>query len=228
MSIDRTTSLPVEWEVTVEAMAETQPRVPYLDPLALPEEIQEELQPYFQRSLDNWGAVPRFLRMLGHCPPLVEMWMLFDVKVRQAYLEKDPEYVKVQQLVIIKTSILNHSINCTGHNVDLGRSVGLSWEQIDLLVDDGWKRSDLFTERERAAIRWAEAVTTHRAKEDEEAFDQMNRHFTERQIVELTFICGLWNCSGRFDALHLMVEPPDERIRFQPGSQPSKGDSHGA
>lgn len=206
-------------------MADTEPRVPYLDPCALPEELQEELQPYFQRSLDKWGTVPRFLRMLGHCPTLVEMWMLFDVKVRQAYLEQDPEYVMIQQLVIIKTSILNHSINCTGHNVDLGRSVGLSWEQIDLLVDSGWKHSDLFTERQRAAIRWAEVVTTHRAKEDEWAFRQMKRHFTDRQIVELTFICGLWNCSGRFDALHLMVEPPDERIRFQPESRDGAHDS---
>ena len=44
----------------------------------------------------------------------------------------------------------------------------------------------------------------------------MQRHFTTRQIVELTFICGMWNLSGRVaEALRLVVEPPGRRIAFQ-------------
>jgi len=44
----------------------------------------------------------------------------------------------------------------------------------------------------------------------------MKKHFTTRQIVELTFICGMWNLSGRVaEALHLVVEPPGKRISFQ-------------
>jgi alkylhydroperoxidase family enzyme len=46
----------------------------------------------------------------------------------------------------------------------------------------------------------------------------MQKHFTTRQIVELTFLCGMWNLSGRVaEALHLVVEPPGKRITFQPG-----------
>ena len=44
----------------------------------------------------------------------------------------------------------------------------------------------------------------------------MQRHFNTRQIVELTFLCGMWNLSGRVaEALHLIVEPPGRRIAFQ-------------
>ena len=63
-----------------------------------------------------------------------------------------------------------------------------------------------------------------RAKGNEEAFEAMRRHFTTRQIVELTFICGMWNLSGRVaEALHLVVEPSGHRIAFQAEDMP--GDS---
>jgi len=59
-------------------------------------------------------------------------------------------------------------------------------------------------------------VTHLRAKQNEAAFAAMQKHFTPRQIVELTFICGMWNLSGRVaEALHLVVEPPGKRISFQ-------------
>ena len=51
----------------------------------------------------------------------------------------------------------------------------------------------------------------------------MQRHFTTRQVVELTFLCGMWNLSGRVaEALHLVVEPPGRRITF-----PREGDAVG-
>lgn len=59
-------------------------------------------------------------------------------------------------------------------------------------------------------------MTHLRAKGNEAAFAEMQKYFTARQIVELTFICGMWNLSGRVaEALHLVVEPPGQRIAFQ-------------
>lgn len=64
-------------------------------------------------------------------------------------------------------------------------------------------------------------MTHLRAKEDDAAFEAMRKHFTTRQIVELTFICGMWNLSGRVaEALHLVVEPPGKRIAFQKKDMP--------
>lgn len=87
---------------------------------------------------------------------------------------------------------------------------------MSLLPGDEWRDSDLFTDKEKASIWWADEVTHLRAKQNVAAFEAMKKHFTNRQIVELTFICGMWNLSGRIaEALHLVVEPPGKRIVFQ-------------
>jgi alkylhydroperoxidase family enzyme len=71
-------------------------------------------------------------------------------------------------------------------------------------------------DRQKAAIRWAEAVTLMQARDDDEAFVAMRKHFNEKQIVELTVFCGMWNYSNRLcEALHVDLERPDKRIEFQ-------------
>ncbi len=85
---------------------------------------------------------------------------------------------------------------------------------------DGWRDSELFNEKEKAAICWAEEVTNLTAKGNDAAFGAMKKHFSTEQLVSLTLICGLWNLTGRVaEALHLVVEPPGERIAFQEGSE---------
>lgn len=92
----------------------------------------------------------------------------------------------------------------------------MTQEQIDLLDGDDWKDSDAFSNKEKAAIGWADEVTHLRAKGNDAAFAAMQSHFSTRQIVELTFLVGMWNLSGRVaEALHLVVEPPGKRIAFQ-------------
>ncbi len=100
--------------------------------------------------------------------------------------------------------------------MELGRALGLSQEQINLLEGDGWRDSEAFDEKEKAVVRWADEVSKLTAKNNDFAFAEMKKHFTDRQIVELTFICGMWHLSGRLaEALHLVVEPPGGRIEFQ-------------
>lgn len=105
-----------------------------------------------------------------------------------------------------------------GHNVELGPGLGLSDAQIDLLTGNGWRDSELFSNKERAAFCWADDATNLRAKQNRAAFEAMQEHSNARQIVELTVLCGMWNLSGRVaEALHLVVEPPGKRIEFQDG-----------
>ena len=100
--------------------------------------------------------------------------------------------------------------------MELGRALGLSQEQLNLLEGDGWRDSEAFDEKEKAVVRWADEVSKLTAKNNDFAFAEMKKHFTDRQIVELTFICGMWHLSGRLaEALHLVVEPPGGRIEFQ-------------
>lgn len=91
---------------------------------------------------------------------------------------------------------------------------------MDLVSGDGWRQSDLFNDREKAVIGWAEAVTRLTAKRDESAWQAMLRNFSVKDVVALTAIAGFTNCSNRVaEALHLLPEAPGERIKFQNASK---------
>ncbi|NQV82799.1 MAG: hypothetical protein HQ494_03165 [Rhodospirillales bacterium] len=111
MVVDHSTGLAADMGITDEMMAHPDPRVPLIDSENIPEELQAELAPAFEWSKQMWGTVPRFLRMLGHAPVAVEAWLLMDQKIRIDYLEKDPDYVKIEELVIVKTALLTECNN---------------------------------------------------------------------------------------------------------------------
>jgi alkylhydroperoxidase family enzyme len=62
----------------------------------------------------------------------------------------------------------------------------------------------LFTERQLAAIRYAEIMTTSARDIDEELWDQVQAQFDDGEIVEISTVIGLFNFFNRYaDALQL-------------------------
>jgi alkylhydroperoxidase family enzyme len=181
-----------------------------------PDEADPETRRVYDGVLKQWGRISNFSKVLAHQPAALEGWMLPNEKIRLANVKADPDYVKIQQLVIIKTSALNQSAYCMSHNVPLGRKIGLTREQIAAAQSGDYMSSPDLDARQKAAVRWAEAVTQMTARDDEAAFAEMKKHFSEKQIVELTVFCGMWNYSNRpCEALHVDLEHPDKRIDFQ-------------
>jgi hypothetical protein len=111
MPIDHNTSLTPEMGITEEMMAKPEPRVPLIDPEHIPEALRAELEPAYRWSREIWGTVPRYLQMLGHAPAAVEAWLLLDQKLRTDYLETDPDYVRIEELVIVKTALATECNN---------------------------------------------------------------------------------------------------------------------
>ncbi len=181
-----------------------------------PETAEGEAKEVYDGVVRQWGRISNFSKVLAHQPAALAGWMLPNQSIRLNNVKSDPDYVKIQQLVIIKTSALNRSAYCMSHNVPLGRKVGLTAEQIAAAQGDSYMTSPHLDDRQKSAVRWAEAVTTMRARDDDDAFAAMKKHFTEKQIVELTVFCGMWNYSNRLcEALHVDLEHPDKRIEFQ-------------
>ena len=181
-----------------------------------PAEAQGEAKRVYDHVLKQWGRISNFSRVLAHQPATLEAWALANDAIRLANVKTDPAYVKIQQLVIIKTSALNSSAYCMSHNVPLGKKMGLSDEQIAAVRGDKYMDSPLFDDRQKAAIRWADVVTNMTARDDDKAYAAMKEHFSEKQIVELTVFCCMWNYSNRLcEALHVDLEHPDMRITFQ-------------
>jgi alkylhydroperoxidase family enzyme len=184
-----------------------------------PEDADAETRKVYDDVIKQWGRISNFSQILAHQPAPLAGWMLPNEAIRLRNVKADPDYVKIQQLVIIKTSALNRSAYCMSHNVPLGRKLGLSEAQVKAAQGDAYMSSPDLDERQKAAIRWAEAVTLMQAHDDDIAFAALKRHFTEKQIVELTVFCGMWNYSNRLcEALHVDLERPDKRIEFQDDS----------
>ncbi len=59
--------------------------------------------------------------------------------------------------------------------------------------------SDLFSERERAALGYAEAMTVTGRKVSDELFARVRAHFSEAQVVELTAAVALENFRSKFN-----------------------------
>jgi alkylhydroperoxidase family enzyme len=181
-----------------------------------PDSTDSAVRKVYDHVLRQWGRISNFSQVLAHQPAALMGWALPNDAIRLGNVKADPDYVKIQQLVIIKTSALNRSAYCMSHNVPLGKKVGLTEAQINAAQGKDSMASPDLDDRQKAAVRWAEAVTNMTARDDDEAFAAMKRHFTEKQIVELTVFCGMWNYSNRLcEALHVDLERPDKRIEFQ-------------
>src|ERR1700704_4185855 len=142
-----------------------------------PEDADAETRAVYDGVLRQWGRISNFSKVLAHQPAALAGWMLPNESIRLKNVKSDPDYVKIQQLVIIKTSALNQSAYCMSHNVPLGRKIGLTQAQIKAAQGSDYMCSPDLDDRQKAAIRWAEAVTLLKAREDDAAFTEMKAHF---------------------------------------------------
>lgn len=68
-----------------------------------------------------------------------------------------------------------------------------------------------FTEKESAVLLWAEHVTLNTARERDDVFEEVKKHFTDSEIVELTMVITYFNMRNKFnDALGIPIEAQEE------------------
>lgn len=101
------------------------------------------------------------------------------------YLAKSDVEPNLLDLVRLRASQINGCAYCLDmHSKDL-RARGETEQRLYLL--DAWREAPFYTDRERAALAWTEAVTRLTAGEvPDEVYEQARRHFGERDLVDLT------------------------------------------
>jgi uncharacterized peroxidase-related enzyme len=184
------------------------PRVELVDPDTAPAETKAA----YDEIRSDWGGMLfTDWRPLGHSPQIM-------VAVHKLFFRLQGEHggsltdVRDKELVAIKTSYMNGCDYCLGHNLDFGQQVGLTLEEIQAAISPEFAQSDSLTERQKALVRWTDAVTRNTAEEDDEAFTEMRKHYSDAEIAELTLMSGLFNMWNRFTkALHIELEPAEER-----------------
>ena len=99
----------------------------------------------------------------------------------------------------------------------LGQALGLTDAEFDSLQED-YRNSPLFTEKEKAALAWSEAMTLNAAKRDGAPWDDLRRLFTDAEIVEISMACALFNMINRLNDSFRTELEPEEYNRRQHGA----------
>jgi len=78
---------------------------------------------------------------------------------------------------------------CAGQRSHLGAEAGLTEREFDEVIE--FRKSTVLSEREKAALLWAEAIAWSPDMADDEVWEKLHEHFTEPELVELGYFIGL-------------------------------------
>lgn len=111
-------------------------------------------------------------------------------------------------LVKVRVSQINGCAYCLHMHTEEARKLGETSTRLYLL--DAWHESNLYSDRERAALAWAESLTnistTHAP---DEVYEQAGRQFTERALADLSIAIAMINAWNRLSIGMRAAHPSD-------------------
>lgn len=114
----------------------------------------------------------------------------------EAYIQRCGLEPSLIELVKMRASQINGCAFCLDMHSKDARRRGETEQRLYLL--NAWRESPAYTDRERAALAWTEALTliaeTH-APDD--AYEQVRAQFDEKELVDLSTLIGLINLWNR-------------------------------
>jgi uncharacterized peroxidase-related enzyme len=125
----------------------------------------------------------------------------------------------LRSLITVRVSQLNGCRFCVDINSATLLKRGVPVRKVEAL--DAWPRSELFSEPERVALEYAEAVTLRSDAVYDSSIERLKKHFDDNAIVELTALIAFQNLSSKFNSA--LGVPPQGfcRIPPEPGVKPS-------
>ena len=103
----------------------------------------------------------------------------------QAYVDQSGLERSLLEPVKIRASQINGCAFCLIMHTNEARQKGENDERMHLL--NAWREAPVFTERERAALAWVEAVTLIAEDQVPDAvYQQARKQFSEKELVDLT------------------------------------------
>ncbi|MGH9717339.1 MAG: carboxymuconolactone decarboxylase family protein [Candidatus Acidiferrales bacterium] len=100
------------------------------------------------------------------------------------------------ELVRLRTSQINGCAFCLDMHTKDARALGETEQRLYLI--SAWRESPFYTDRERAALEWTEAVTlVSETHVPDDVYDRVKQHFTPLEIVNLTAAIAMINTWNR-------------------------------
>lgn len=130
------------------------------------------------------------LQYFQHSPELVKQLTDLTIATKKSL---DPALV---DLVNIRASQMNGCAFCVDMHVKEAKIHGERELRVHHVAI--WRESPLFTEKEKTAFEWTEALTHLPADGiSNQLFERMREHFSEKEISDLTFAIGVINTWNR-------------------------------
>ena len=107
------------------------------------------------------------------------------VSALQKYVDQSGLDAKLRDLIKIRASQINGCAYCLAMHTHEARKLGETEERMQLL--NAWREAPVYSERERAALGWIEAITlVTQGHVPDEAFEAVRKQFSEKETVDLT------------------------------------------
>lgn len=111
-------------------------------------------------------------------------------------LEKSVVEQKLIELVYLRVSQINGCAYCLNLHTNSLLKDGETQRRISEVA--GWRVSDQYSEKERAALNWAEQLTfISTSHADDESYEALKKVFSDKEISDLTFAISLMNGMNR-------------------------------
>jgi len=156
---------------------------------------------FFWNQRRRYGAVLEPARLWGRTPKVfAALATLYGALDRRA----SPLEPALRSLVTVRVSQINWCAFCVDINSATVLKRGVAAETLAELPT--FETSTRFSEREKAALANAEAITWSDRQTAPEHFARLRAHFDDDEVVELTALVAFQNMSSKFNAA-LDVEP---------------------
>jgi alkylhydroperoxidase family enzyme len=157
-------------------------RVPYLNREDLPEEHRK----IYDKLTAERGAVWNIFRTIAHAPGVLAA--LLDLSFQLRHRTKlDP---KLRELAILTVGRLSNAEYEFDHHWNMALKVGVTREKLENLAQ--WENSPVFTDEEKAVIRFT-TESTRDVKVKDSTFAALQKFLDNERIVELTMEVGMYN-----------------------------------
>ncbi len=156
---------------------------------------------FFWNQKRRYGAVLEPARLWGRTPKVfITLALLYGALDRRSSPIEPP----LRSLITVRVSQINWCAFCVDLNSATVLKRGI--DQAKLAELAVFESSALFSEREKAALSYAEAVTYSDRQPTAGHFERLHRYFDDDVIIELTGLIAFQNLSSKFNAA-LGVEP---------------------
>lgn len=172
-------------------------RISYIE-----EKDHPELAAEIAKIKGGRGALINIYRLLLHSPAVCMSWFEYIGAIRW----KTKLSPRLRELAIVRIAqAARYAYALQQHVPTIAVPDGVSLEECEALKD--WHASKYFNEAERAALAYVDAIRDGSGVPDN-VFDAVRRHYSEREVVELTVLTGVYIMHNRiFTALKVDLEP---------------------